>query len=101
MLETSVDILYLTIAACVLILTIMLAIGLYYVIVMLKRAKEVTDIMKEKIAKVAAIVDIFHSKLEPAAHLAAGIAGGVKQVVDFLKKRGEKKAGKARRKGVL
>jgi len=97
MFETSQDILFLTIAFCVLLLSVMLAIGLYYMVVMLKRAKEVTDIAKDKIEKIMNIIDVFRSRIEPAAHLVAGVVGGAKQVVDYFKKNSAKKAGRRKR----
>ena len=97
MFATSQDILFLTIAFCVLLLSVMLAVGLYYLVVMLKRAKEMTDIIKDKVEKVLAVIDIFRNKIEPAANLAAGVVGGVKQVVEYLKKQSDKKSSRRKK----
>lgn len=97
MFATSQDILFLTIAFCVLLLSVMLAIGLYYLVVMLKRAKEMTDIIKDKVEKVLAVIDIFRNKIEPAANLAAGVVGGIKQVVEYLRKQSDKKSSRRKK----
>ena len=97
MLETSQDILFITIAFCVLLLSVMLALALYYMVVILKRAKEVANVAKEKIEKMLNVLDIFRNKIEPAAQLAAGIIGGVKQAMKYAKKRTGKKPGRKKK----
>ena len=91
MLETSQDILFITIAFCVLLLSVMLALALYYMVVILKRAKEVANVAKEKIEKMLNVLDIFRNKIEPVAQLAAGVVVGIKQLLNYAKKQSKKR----------
>jgi len=93
MLTSSKDLLFIVIAFCILWLTIFFSFLLYYFIVILKRGKEVTDSIKEKIEKAAEVIDIFKKKIEPTATCISTIIEGIKQITNFIQKK-EKKAKK-------
>jgi len=91
MLTTSKDLLFIVIAFCVLWLTIFLSLILYYLIVILKRGKEVVDLFREKTQKMLEVIDIFKKKVEPTMACISTVVEGVKQVTDYVQKKKTRK----------
>jgi hypothetical protein len=103
MLNSSLDVLYLTIAFCILWLTFLFSCAFYYVIVVAKRAKDITDLVADKIEKVGQIIDLVRSKLEPTVSQLFTLVQGAKKVADYFqdkvkKKSASKKADKQKQK---
>ena len=70
MVDTSKDVLYLTIALCVAIFTFFMSWGLYYIVMMLKKGndalKEVSSLisfLKEKAERVGRLIDTLEEKI--------------------------------------
>ena len=91
MVNSSLDILYLTIAFCILWVTFLFSCLFYYVIVVAKRAKDITDEVVDKIEKIGQIIDIVKSKLEPTASQLFALVQGAKKVADYFHAKTAKK----------
>ncbi|MFA7662695.1 MAG: hypothetical protein WCX88_02145 [Patescibacteria group bacterium] len=91
MLNTSLDVLYLTIAACILWVTILCSFLFYYAIIVAKRAKDIADMIADKIEKIGQVIDLVKSKLEPTVSQIFTLIQGAKKVADFFKNRAAKK----------
>jgi len=99
MFTTSVDVLYLVLTACILILTIFLVITLYNLIVSLKRINKVTKIIESGVVKVDELVNLAKEKLHNSSAYFMILAEIAKKAIEFVKdKREEKKEVKNKKK---
>ncbi len=106
MLESSKEILLLILAISVAVLTFFLCWALYYIVMMLKRAKEVTDevsdvvrLVKEKIERLGQLLDAVEDKLKNTAGYLPLVLKGVTDLVDYFKRRHEEKAKRSKTTG--
>lgn len=91
MINSSLDILYITIAFCILWLTFMFSMLLYYVVASIKRVKDITDMIADKVEKVGQIIDLIKNKVEPGVTQISTIIAGVKKVVEVIHKKTDNK----------
>jgi len=87
MLETSQDLLYVVIAFCVLWLTIFICWLLYYFIMLLKQAYDVTKAVRMTIVKVDALVDGAKKRLESSASHLSLLVEAVGQLAQYVQAR--------------
>ena len=97
MVDTSKDVLYLTIALCVAIFTFFMSWGLYYIVMMLKKGndalKEVSSLisfLKEKAERVGRLIDTLEEKITHSVSYLPLLFKGVTELIDFFKKKKEK-----------
>lgn len=95
MFATSVDILNLVLAICVLLLTFFLCLALYNLIVSLRRINKVTKIVETGVVKVEEVVNLAKEKLRNSQAYFMILAEIAKKAMEFVQdKRAEKKASK-------
>jgi hypothetical protein len=83
MLETSRDVLLLTLAGCVALLTIFSCWGIFYVVQIIRRAFKMIKGVEEMIASVREVVITMREKLEHSAAYLSIISEGVKKVMEI------------------
>lgn len=89
MFETSLDVLYLSLAACVIVLTFFLCWALYYLIRLGKNAVYTVEKFTVVLKKADEVLDIVKEKLHSSGTYLAVAANAVKSVVEYM---GERKA---------
>ncbi len=94
MLETSLDVLYLTLAGCVFVLTIFLCWALYYFIRLGKDTVYTVEKFTSVLRKADEIMDMAKEKIHSSGTYIALAANAVKSVVDYM---GEKRSGSRRK----
>lgn len=106
MLDSSKEILLLMLALCVAILTFFVSWALYYIVMMLKRAREVTDEVgdvvrqaKEKIERVGQLIDAVEDRLKNTAGYLPLVLKGITDLVDYFKRRQADKAKRSKPNG--
>jgi hypothetical protein len=106
MLDASREILLIVLAFCAAILTFFICWALYYIVMMLKRAREVTDevsdvvrLVKEKIERLGSLLDAVEEKLKNTAGYLPLVLKGVTDLVDYFKRRHEDKAKRSKTAG--
>jgi hypothetical protein len=98
MLETSKDLLYVVISFCILWLTVFFCWMLYYLIMLLKQAYDLTRSIKDKVEKVETLIAFIRGKVEKSSSHLALVAEGVGQLVKYLISRRQEKEGKEEKK---
>ena len=93
MLETSQDILFITLATCAGILTFLICWGVYYIVMILKRANLVVSKVTSVVEKIDALVELVQDKMAKSADFIGMASVGFKYLMDFAK---EKKASKVK-----
>ena len=91
MLQTSHDLLLISISLAVLWLAIFLCAVLYYLAAILRQAYQIIRGWKEMLHKIDEILDLIKGKIEHASSSLVLIAEGVKQGIEFLMKKQMKK----------
>jgi len=106
MLESSREILLIVLAFCAAILTFFICWALYYIVMMLKRARAVTDevsdvvrLVKEKIERLGNLLDAVEEKLKNTAGYLPLVLKGVTDLVGYFKRRHEDKAKRSKTNG--
>ena len=82
--ESSKDILFLTIALSIFLFTVFACWAVYYVIVMLKNVSRMTISAREKLEMIDKILKLVKDKLEKGSNHAAMISDSVIKLVGFL-----------------
>ncbi|NUM25467.1 MAG: hypothetical protein HUU49_02450 [Candidatus Buchananbacteria bacterium] len=95
--ESSKDILFLTIALSIFLFTVFACWAVYYVIVMLKNISKMTISAREKLELVDKILKLIKDKLEKGSNHAAMISDSVIKLVGFLMEK-QKNSGPANKK---
>ncbi len=85
MLETSLDLLYIIIAFCVLWLTIFTSWWLFYVIMIMRRAYQITTSIKKKLKMLDDLTKSAKDKLENTALYINLAAEGISKIVGYFK----------------
>jgi hypothetical protein len=90
MLQTSYDLLLISISLAVLWLTIFLCAALYYLAAILRQVYQTIQGWKERLKKIDEILDLAKGKIEHATSSLVLIAEGVKRGIEFLMAKREK-----------
>ena len=101
MLETSKDVLLLTIAGAVALFTIFTCWGIFYVVVMLKNVSKMTVSIREKLEIVDKILKLIKDKLEKGSNHMALVSDSVIKLIGFMvdkQKSGSTKSGGRKKK---
>lgn len=98
MFETSKDVLNWVISGSVVLLTIFTTWGLYYIVMLLKKGyatvKEVSDFigsLKEKLDRLEKLFDAIEDKIKNSASYLPLLLKGVTELLDYFKKKKDKK----------
>lgn len=97
MFQTSHDLLLISISLAILWLTIFLCAVLYYLAVILRQVYQTIRGWKERMKKIDEILDLIKGKIERATSSLVLIAEGIRQGIEFLSKRREKKEKKSKK----
>ena len=84
LIETSKDILWLSLAASIVLFTLFACWAMYYLIVMLRNASKMTVSIREKLELVDKILKLVKDKLEKGSNHVALISDSVIKLVGFL-----------------
>lgn len=85
LIETSHDIFWLTISLCLALLSVISAWGLFYVVVIVRRAAKAFKTVEQIIENINETVVITKDKIEHSAAYISILADGVKKVMDIVK----------------
>lgn len=101
MLETSKDLLYVALAVSALLLTFFLSWALFYIVSMLKRARDmvngISDVVtsaKEKIERLGSLIDTIEEKIKNSASYFPLLLKGASELSEFLKRKKERRVTK-------
>lgn len=86
MYATSVDVLYGVISICILLCTIFLVWGMYYIIQILKQANQVVSELRQKIAEFEEALNQIKDKVLTSANAVSIAASEVGNVIEFVRK---------------
>ncbi|MEK7584354.1 MAG: hypothetical protein AAB490_03845 [Patescibacteria group bacterium] len=92
MFESSRDILNVSLAACTIVLTILVAWILVYVIKMFRDAQHVLHQMTKVVEKLSDVLDLIRDKVHSAAAIIPLIVKGAEKVTDIIQKARERNA---------
>ncbi len=98
MIESSKDILLLTIAFSILLFTLFVCWAIYYMIVMLRNASKMTISIREKLELVDKILKLVKDKLEKGSNHVALISDSVIKLVGFLMEKQKSKGSSKKKK---
>jgi hypothetical protein len=99
MIETSTDVLLLTIAGSVALFTIFVCWGIFYVVVMLKNVSKMTISIREKLEIIDRILKLVKDKLEKGGNHMAMVTDSVIKLIGLVMEKQTKSAtSKKRRK---
>ncbi|MFA5051775.1 MAG: hypothetical protein WC544_01785 [Patescibacteria group bacterium] len=106
MLDSSREILLLVAAVCIAVFTFFICWALYYIVMMLKRARQVTDEVsdvirqvKGSILRLSQLLDSVEEKLKNTAGYLPLVMKGVTDLVDYFKRRNSEKAKRQKTNG--
>lgn len=85
MLETSLDLLYIVIAFCILWLTIFTCWWLFYIVMIIRRVYQITKTIKEKLKLIDELTQNAKNKLEHASMYIDLAAQGIGKIVGHIK----------------
>ena len=92
MLETSLDLLYIIIAFCVLWLTIFICLWLFYIIMIIRKIYQITKTIKEKLKLIDELTQTAKNKLEHATLYIDLAAQGIGKIIGYIKNRKDETA---------
>jgi hypothetical protein len=84
LLQSSQDVLNLTLAFCALLLSVLVGWFIYYMVMMVREMFKVVHGVNEKIEKVGAVIDTLKDKIEHSASYLLLIGEGVKKLVEMM-----------------
>lgn len=96
-LETSKDVLYLSISFGVLLLSIITAWFIYYLAQIVRQIYKITEDMRERMKKIDEVVQMFKEKIEHSASYLFLIGEGIKKLVEIIRNYTEKKEKKSKK----
>jgi ascorbate-specific PTS system EIIC-type component UlaA len=85
MLETSLDLLYIVIAFCILWLTIFTCWWLFYIVMIIRRVYQIIKTIKEKLKLIDQLTQNAKNKLEHASMYIDLAAQGIGKIVGYIK----------------
>ena len=92
MLQTSQDLLLISLSLAVIWLTVFLCVVLYYLAMLLKEGYKIFEGWRKRMTRIDEILDLIKEKIGRTTSSLVLIAEGVKQAIEFLAKRqGEKR----------
>jgi len=92
LLQSSQDVLNLTLAFCALLLSVLIGWFIFYMVMMVREAFKVVHGVNEKIEKVGTVIDALKDKIEHSASYLLLIGEAMKKLVEVaIKYSGEKK----------
>jgi len=95
MFQTSLDILWLTIAACVALLTLFSCWGIFYIVQIIRRSSKMFKGVEQMIENVNEVIKTTKEKIEHSAAYISVLGEGLKKVMEIIKENsGEKKKAK-------
>ena len=94
MLETSSDLLYITLAFCVFLLTAFICWLLYYFIAIIKNAYDLTKSIKQKIEIIDEILKTIKSSVSNTANYINLVVNGIDKIVDYVQQKKNGRSGK-------
>jgi len=90
MLETSLDLLYIVIAFCILWLTVMICWWLFYGVMIIRRVYQIIKTIREKLKLIDELTKTAKDKLEHTAMYIDLAAEGIGKIINYVKsKKGE------------
>ena len=90
--QTSTDILHLSIAAAILLIALFFCWMMFYIIMMLKDARDMVADVRQKMAAIDGAIQSIRSKVESGLSSFGVVAAALKQVMSFMmEKRAERK----------
>lgn len=85
MLETSQDILWVTLAVCIALFTLFSCWGIFYIVQIIRRAFLVVEHVEEMIKGITDTVKMTKERMERSAAYVSVIADGAKKVMEIVK----------------
>ncbi|MFH1610655.1 MAG: hypothetical protein ABIA91_02080 [Patescibacteria group bacterium] len=85
MLETSLDLLYIIIAFCILWLTIFICWWLFYIVMIIRRVYQIIKTIKEKLKLIDELTQTAKNKLEHASLYVDLAAQGIGKIIGYIK----------------
>ena len=96
MFETSLDILWVTIAACIALLTLFSCWGIFYIVQIIRRSSKMFKGVEQMIDNINEVIKTTKEKIEHSAAYVSVLADGAKKVMEIVKERTASGAGKKR-----
>lgn len=88
MIETSQDILWVTIAVCIALFTVFSCWGIFYIVQIIRRGFKMIKAVEDMIENVNATIRLTRERLEHSAAYISVIAEGAKKVMEIVKEQG-------------
>ena len=85
MLETSQDLLFIILAFCALLLTVLMSFALFYVVMILRNANKMITEFRKKLERMDEIIDFLKDKLGEGFATFAVLAKGVLKIVEIFR----------------
>lgn len=98
MLETSKDLLFITLAICALLFTAFSCWLIYYFIAIIRNVYTVTKSLKEKMELVEDILQTAKANISSAANYIGIVVSGIDKIVDYVQGKNTKKPAKKKAK---
>lgn len=92
MLESSKDLLFISLAFCAIIFTAFVCWFIYYMIAIVKNAYKITKSVQEKIALIDEILQAIKNKVNRAGNFLSVAITGLEKVVNYVQKKKEKQS---------
>lgn len=87
MISTSQDILFITLAVCAAVITLFVCWGFYYLLIPLKKIRQMVGSIKKCVDGIIELVDKTKEKAQSSAETVTAISKAVIDVVGYVKKR--------------
>ncbi|OGF28660.1 hypothetical protein A2477_00485 [Candidatus Falkowbacteria bacterium RIFOXYC2_FULL_47_12] len=88
MLQTSADILWITIAVCIALLTLFSCWGIFYIIQIIRRSSKMFKGVEQMIENINDVIKTTKEKIEHSAAYLSILADGVKKVAEIVREQG-------------
>lgn len=98
MLQTSQDVFFLVLAACIFLLTLFTCWVIYYFAMIFREAKKIVTDVRQKIELVEALITTLKEKIEHTSSYMKLLVESAGNIVEFLKDRKEEKVKKSKKK---
>ena len=93
-LQTSQDILFISLSAAILLITFFVCWSLFYLAMSLRDSRAVLKDVRKRIEKFWSVVDLLHEKLQVGGAVFSLAARGIKELAESLKEANGKKVNK-------
>ena len=85
MIQTSQDILFITLAVCAAAITLFVCWGLYYLLIPLREVRQMVSAIKKRVDAIIELVDKTREKAQSSAETVTAISKAVIDVVGYVK----------------